>query len=167
VLVENHRTHECCETSTKRRNSDPPATTRETCIRGLLSRAASFTEPAQPTFRHRIAPGTLGTIVAALDAAGVDGIEVSHGDGLAGSSMNYGPGSNTDWEWIETAAANISNARLTTLLLPGIGTIDDLKHAASLGVRSVRVATHCTEADVSAQHITTARELGMDVSGSS
>jgi 4-hydroxy 2-oxovalerate aldolase len=115
--------------------------------------------------RHRIAPEQLGRIVAALDAAGVDGIEVSHGDGLAGGSLNYGPGSHTDWEWIETAAAHIENARLTTLLLPGIGTIEELKRAYALGVRSVRVATHCTEADVSAQHIATARELGMDVSG--
>ncbi|MCX4457423.1 4-hydroxy-2-oxovalerate aldolase [Streptomyces sp. NBC_01728] len=115
--------------------------------------------------RHRIEPEQLGRIVAALDAAGVDGIEVSHGDGLAGGSLNYGPGSHTDWEWIETAAAHIGNARLTTLLLPGIGTIEELKRAYALGVRSVRVATHCTEADVSAQHIATARELGMDVSG--
>ncbi|MET8871494.1 4-hydroxy-2-oxovalerate aldolase [Nocardia sp. NPDC004604] len=115
--------------------------------------------------RHRITPENVAAIVAALDAAGVDGIEVAHGDGLAGGSLNYGPGSNTDWEWIEAAAANIEHARLTTLLLPGIGTIDDLKQAYSLGVRSVRVATHCTEADVSAQHIATARELGMDVSG--
>ncbi|MET8469022.1 4-hydroxy-2-oxovalerate aldolase [Streptomyces sp. NPDC006422] len=115
--------------------------------------------------RHRLEPGQLGKIVAALDAAGVDGIEVSHGDGLAGGSLNYGPGSHTDWEWIETAAAHIENARLTTLLLPGIGTIKELKQAYALGVRSVRVATHCTEADVSAQHIATARELGMDVSG--
>lgn len=115
--------------------------------------------------RHRIDPEQLGAIVAALDAAGVDGIEVSHGDGLAGGSLNYGPGSHTDWEWIETAAAHIENARLTTLLLPGIGTIEELKQAYALGVRSVRVATHCTEADVSAQHIATARELGMDVSG--
>ncbi|MFC9159648.1 4-hydroxy-2-oxovalerate aldolase [Streptomyces fungicidicus] len=115
--------------------------------------------------RHRIEPEQLGRIVAALDAAGVDGIEVSHGDGLAGGSLNYGPGSHTDWEWIETAAAHIENARLTTLLLPGIGTIEELKQAHGLGVRSVRVATHCTEADVSAQHIATARELGMDVSG--
>ncbi|MER5754249.1 4-hydroxy-2-oxovalerate aldolase [Streptomyces sp. NPDC002088] len=115
--------------------------------------------------RHRIEPEQLGRIVAALDAAGVDGIEVSHGDGLAGGSLNYGPGSHTDWEWIETAAAHIKNARLTTLLLPGIGTIEELKQAYALGVRSVRVATHCTEADVSAQHIATARELGMDVSG--
>lgn len=115
--------------------------------------------------RHRISPMDVGRIVAALDAAGVDGIEVAHGDGLAGGSLNYGPGSHTDWEWIEAAAANLTHARLTTLLLPGIGTVAELKHAYSLGVRSVRVATHCTEADVSAQHIATARELGMDVSG--
>ncbi|MCG7632724.1 MULTISPECIES: 4-hydroxy-2-oxovalerate aldolase [Gordonia] len=115
--------------------------------------------------RHRITPENVGIIVAALDAAGVDGIEVAHGDGLAGGSLNYGPGSNTDWEWLEAAADNLTHARLTTLLLPGIGTIDELRQAYSLGVRSVRVATHCTEADVSAQHISTARELGMDVSG--
>jgi 4-hydroxy 2-oxovalerate aldolase len=115
--------------------------------------------------RHRITIDDVGRIVAALDAAGVDGIEVAHGDGLAGGSLNYGPGSNTDWEWIEAAAANLTHARLTSLLLPGIGTIKDLEHAYRLGVRSVRVATHCTEADVSAQHIATARELGMDVSG--
>jgi 4-hydroxy 2-oxovalerate aldolase len=115
--------------------------------------------------RHRIEPEKVGQIVAALDAAGVDAIEVAHGDGLAGSSLNYGSGSHTDWEWIEAAAENISRSRLTTLLLPGVGTIEELKHAYGLGVRSVRVATHCTEADVSAQHITTARELGMDVSG--
>lgn len=115
--------------------------------------------------RHRISPDDVGRIVAALDAAGVDGIEVAHGDGLAGGSLNYGPGSNTDWEWIEAAAANLTHARLTTLLLPGIGTTKELQLAYDLGVRSVRVATHCTEADVAAQHIGFARELGMDVSG--
>ena len=115
--------------------------------------------------RHRMQPHDVRRIVAALDAAGVDAIEVSHGDGLAGGSLNYGPGSHTDWDWLEAAAETISNARLTTLLLPGIGTIHDLKRAYELGVRSVRIATHCTEADVSAQHIATARELGMDVSG--
>ncbi|MGW6281292.1 4-hydroxy-2-oxovalerate aldolase [Kribbella sp. NPDC055071] len=115
--------------------------------------------------RHRIAPQDVGRIVSALDAAGVDAIEVAHGDGLAGGSLNYGPGSNTDWEWIEAAAAHIHTARLTTLLLPGIGTIKELEQAHNLGVRSVRVATHCTEADVAAQHIATARELGMDVAG--
>jgi len=115
--------------------------------------------------RHRITPERVSVIVAALDAAGVDAIEVAHGDGLAGGSVNYGPGSNTDWEWIEAASAVIKRAKLTTLLLPGVGTIEDLKRAWDLGVRSVRIATHCTEADVAAQHISTAREIGMDVSG--
>jgi len=115
--------------------------------------------------RHRLDPVDVRRIVVALDAAGVDAIEVAHGDGLAGGSLTYGPGSHTDWEWIEAAAEVIEHARLTTLLLPGVGTIDSLRHAYELGVRSVRVATHCTEADVSAQHIASAREMGMDVAG--
>jgi len=115
--------------------------------------------------RHRIEPAQVARIAAALDQAGVDAVEVAHGDGLAGGSLAYGPGSHTDWAWIEAAAPQLKRARLTTLLLPGIGTIETLRHAADLGVRSVRVATHCTEADVSAQHITMARDLGMDVSG--
>lgn len=115
--------------------------------------------------RHRITPEKVAEIAAALDAAGVDAIEVTHGDGLAGSSLTYGSGSHTDWEWISAAAEVVKNAVLTALILPGIGTINELKRAYELGVRSVRVATHCTEADISAQHIAAARELGMDVSG--
>ncbi|MFJ4633820.1 4-hydroxy-2-oxovalerate aldolase [Streptomyces sp. NPDC088847] len=115
--------------------------------------------------RHRITPEKVRRIVTALDEAGIDAIEVAHGDGLAGGSLNYGPGSHTDWEWIEAAASVIERARLTTLLLPGVGTIHELKRAWDLGVRSVRVATHCTEADIAAQHIASAREIGMDVSG--
>ncbi|WP_416967962.1 4-hydroxy-2-oxovalerate aldolase [Streptomyces sp. 4F14] len=115
--------------------------------------------------RHRITPDFVARISAALDRAGVDAVEVAHGDGLAGGSLNYGPGSNTDWEWIEAAADAMDRAVLTTLLLPGIGTVAELKRAYALGVRSVRIATHCTEADVAAQHIAQARDLGMDVSG--
>jgi 4-hydroxy 2-oxovalerate aldolase len=115
--------------------------------------------------RHRISTHDVARIAGALDSAGVDAIEVAHGDGLAGGSINYGPGSHTDWEWLEAAAGAVSHAVMTTLLLPGIGTIADLKRAHALGVRSVRVATHCTEADISAQHIAVARELNMDVSG--
>jgi len=115
--------------------------------------------------RHRLAPDRVRAIAAALDAAGVDAIEVAHGDGLAGASLTYGPGSNTDWEWIAAAADVVRHAVLTTLLLPGIGTIRELRRAYELGVRSVRVATHATEADIATQHIETARELGMDVSG--
>lgn len=115
--------------------------------------------------RHQLAPAKAGKIVKALADSGVAAIEISHGDGLAGSSLNYGPGSNTDWEWIEAAVANAGSSIITTLLLPGVGTVTELRRAAQLGVTSVRVATHCTEADVSAQHIAEARELGMDVSG--
>ena len=115
--------------------------------------------------RHRITPAKAAEIAAALDAAGVDAIEVSHGDGLAGSSLIYGPGSHTDWEWIDAVAAVVKNATLTTLLLPGIGTLHELRRAFESGVTSVRIATHCTEADVAAQHITAARDWGMDVSG--
>jgi 4-hydroxy 2-oxovalerate aldolase len=114
---------------------------------------------------HRMSLADVRAIAGALDRAGVDAIEVAHGDGLSGESVNYGPGSHTTWDWLAAAGQVVTRARLTTLLLPGIGTIADLKRAHSLGVTSVRVATHCTEADVAAQHIATARELGMDVSG--
>ncbi|GGR29339.1 4-hydroxy-2-oxovalerate aldolase [Agromyces mediolanus] len=114
---------------------------------------------------HRYTVEEVRTIAAALEAAGVDAIEVAHGDGLGGSSVAYGQGAHSDWDWIEAAASVLERARLTTLILPGIGTIDDLARARDLGVQSVRVATHCTEADVAAQHIGWAREHGMDVSG--
>ncbi|MCE0764203.1 4-hydroxy-2-oxovalerate aldolase [Pseudonocardia kujensis] len=115
--------------------------------------------------RHRLDPADLRRIAAALDAAGVDAIEVAHGDGLAGASLTYGPGSNTDWEWISAAAEVVEHAVLTSLVLPGIATVHELQKAFDLGVRSVRVATHATEADIAIQHIGKARELGMDVSG--
>ncbi len=114
---------------------------------------------------HAYTTDQVRSIAAALDAAGVDAIEVAHGDGLGGSSVIYGHGAHADAEWITAAAEVVSRARLTTLLLPGIGRIEDLARARDLGVTSVRVATHCTEADVAAQHIAWAREHDLDVAG--
>jgi 4-hydroxy 2-oxovalerate aldolase len=117
------------------------------------------------SIRHQYHLETVREVARALDRAKVDAIEICHGDGITGATFNYGFGAHDDGEWIAAAAEECKNAVVTVLLLPGIGTVHDLKHAYDAGARSVRIATHCTEADVSKQHIEAARALGMDTVG--
>ncbi|MDR1852060.1 MAG: 4-hydroxy-2-oxovalerate aldolase [Propionibacteriaceae bacterium] len=115
--------------------------------------------------RHQFTVPQVQAVAKALDEAGVDSIEVTHGDGLGGSSVNYGFASDGDYEKIAAAAEVVENAAICVLLLPGVGTIPDLQRAYDCGARYVRIATHCTEADISAQHIAAAREMGFNTTG--
>ena len=115
--------------------------------------------------RHQYSKEQIMNIAKALDKAGVDAIEIAHGDGLSGGSFNYGFGAHTDWKWLEGIREELNHAKLTTLILPGIATIHDLQKAKDLGVESVRIATHCTEADIAPQHIEAAKKMNMDVGG--
>lgn len=115
--------------------------------------------------RHQISLEQMIAIATGLDEAGVPLIEVTHGDGLGGSSVNYGFPAHTDETYLGAVIPRMKHAKVSALLLPGIGTVDHLKMAHELGVYTIRVATHCTEADVSEQHISQARKLGMDTVG--
>ena len=115
--------------------------------------------------RHLMSLDQMRNIAQGLDEAGVPLIEVTHGDGLGGSSVNYGFPSHSDEEYLSAVIPLMKQAKVSALLIPGIGTVDHLKMAHDLGVHTIRVATHCTEADVSEQHITAARKLNMDTVG--
>jgi 4-hydroxy-2-oxovalerate/4-hydroxy-2-oxohexanoate aldolase len=115
--------------------------------------------------RHRMSLQQMRDIAAGLDAAGVPLIEVTHGDGLGGASVNYGFPAHSDEEYLGAVIPLMKRAKVSALLLPGIGTVDQLLMAKDLGVHTIRVATHCTEADVSEQHITRAAALGLDTVG--
>jgi 4-hydroxy-2-oxovalerate/4-hydroxy-2-oxohexanoate aldolase len=115
--------------------------------------------------RHQISITQMLAVAEGLDAAGVPLIEVTHGDGLGGASITYGFPAHSDEDYLRAVVPRMKRARISALLLPGIGTIDDLRMAVDCGVKCVRIATHCTEADVAAQHIGLARRLGVDTVG--
>jgi 4-hydroxy-2-oxovalerate/4-hydroxy-2-oxohexanoate aldolase len=115
--------------------------------------------------RHQMTLDQMRAVAKGLDEAGVPLIEVTHGDGLGGSSVNYGFPAHTDEEYLSAVLPLMKRSKVSALLLPGIGTVDHLQMAHGLGVDTIRVATHCTEADVAEQHITMARKLGMDTVG--
>lgn len=115
--------------------------------------------------RHQITIEQMKSISAGLDEAGVPLIEVTHGDGLGGASVNYGFPAASDEEYLRAVIPQMKRAKVSALLLPGIGTVDHLRMAADCGVTTIRVATHCTEADVSLQHIKLGREMGLDTVG--
>ncbi len=115
--------------------------------------------------QHQISLDEMKAIAKGLDEAGMPLIEVTHGDGLGGASVNYGFPAHSDEEYLKAVVGVVKNAKISALLLPGIGTVDHLKMAADLGVTTIRVATHCTEADVSEQHIGMAAQMGLDTVG--
>lgn len=114
---------------------------------------------------HQYTVEQVKTITKALNDASVPYIEVSHGDGLGGSSIQYGLSGTDELKLIEAAVEATDFSKIAVLLIPGIGTIEDLKNAHRIGADMVRVATHVTEADVSKQHLETAKELGMETVG--
>jgi 4-hydroxy 2-oxovalerate aldolase len=115
--------------------------------------------------RHQFTGDQVRDVVEALDAAGVPVIEVSHGDGLGGSSFTYGFSRQSERELIKSAASTAKRALIAVLFLPGIGTMDDMRAARDSGASVIRIATHCTEADIAVQHFGLARSLGMEAIG--
>ena len=114
---------------------------------------------------HQFTESQVRDTVRALDGAGVEVIEVSHGDGIGGSSFNYGFSRTDELALVSAARDEARTATIAVLLVPGIGTADDLRRAHDAGAGMVRIATHCTEADVSPQHFGVAAELGMETAG--
>lgn len=115
--------------------------------------------------RHQISIDQMISVAKGMDDAGIPLLEVTHGDGLGGASINYGFPAHTDEEYLKAVIPEMKNAKVSALLLPGIGTVDHLRMAHDLGVTTIRIATHCTEADVAEQHISLAKELELDTVG--
>lgn len=109
--------------------------------------------------RHQITVNEMVKISKAMDEAGIPMIEVTHGDGLGGASVNYGFPTAKDEEYLTAVCKEMKNAKISALLLPGIGTVDHMRMAVDCGISTIRIATHCTEADISQQHLAMARSI--------
>jgi len=134
-------------------------------VNGDLRITDSTLRDGSHAMRHRFTEDQVRAVVHALDGSGVEVIEVSHGDGLGGSSFNYGFSLTDEIALVRAAVAEAARARIAVLLLPGVGTVADLRRAREAGASVARIATHCTEADVSVQHFAAARDLGMETVG--
>ena len=115
--------------------------------------------------RHQYTVDQVTAIAKALDDAGVPVIEVAHGDGLAGSSFNYGFSHTSELDLSEAVKNTVTTAKVAALMLPGLGTVHEMREAKARGIDIIRIATHCTEADVSIQHFNAAREMGLETVG--
>jgi 4-hydroxy 2-oxovalerate aldolase len=141
------------------------STTPETTAKPAVRLTDSTLRDGSHAIKHQYTEDHVVTIAGALDKAGIGVIEVTHGDGLAGSTFNYGFGLRTDAQLVEAAVKAVDRAKIAVLVLPGLGTVENLRAVHGVGAQVARVATHCTEADVSVEHFTAARELGMETVG--
>ncbi|MFJ8027764.1 4-hydroxy-2-oxovalerate aldolase [Streptomyces sp. NPDC096311] len=142
-----------------------PETTPETAQLRKLRITDSTLRDGSHAMRHQFTEEQVRGVVHALDKAGVEVIEVAHGDGLGGSSFNYGFSKVDEIQLIGAAVDEATRAKIAVLMLPGVGTVTELKRAHAVGASVARIATHCTEADTSVQHFAAARELGMETVG--
>ena len=153
-------------------NNDPAPTTAAdqaaaaaaTPVRDLRITDSTLRDGSH-AMQHQFTEGQVRGVVSALDGAGVEVIEVTHGDGLGGSSFNYGFSRVDEFDLIRAAVEEAKQAKIAVLMLPGLGTVEHLRHAHEVGASVARIATHCTEADVSIQHFGAARDLGMETVG--
>jgi 4-hydroxy 2-oxovalerate aldolase len=146
------------------RTAAAPAATPVAPVRDLRITDSTLRDGSH-AMQHQFTEGQVRGVVSALDGAGVEVIEVSHGDGLGGSSFNYGFSRVDEFDLIAAAVDEAKQAKIAVLMLPGLGTVEHLRHAHEVGVSVARIATHCTEADVSIQHFGAARDLGMETVG--
>lgn len=117
------------------------------------------------TIRHQFTPEQMARVAEGLDKANIEVIQVGHGEGLAGSAIQYGFSAATDQEYLEAVSSVIKRAKLSIIIVPGLATKKDIELSSKYGAKVARICTHGTEADLSEQHIGLAKEKGMEAIG--